>query len=266
MAMSTRPRKIAATVSSRGRGRDVRRFERTVLPAHARVEAELSFTHKGERTTPVLITDLSPLGIGVVVSKGDPAELLPPLRRRVDVTLPGGHVLEGVVADKYNLEGADAGLHRVGIELRAAGTTFEELRDRPQKLILDLREGLHEVLPCSVEASLPLLSGITHLEGAVTAVSLECAVVNFPYLHPGLFLGLEVVFQSTLPEGEMRLEAEVSDLLPARAGAGVDVLLTFDSKPTPFLSAFSQFYMRQRLVLVKRQLSAELVASGFLLR
>lgn len=262
MALNTRTRRIA-TIAPRGKGRDGRRFERTVLPPHARVLAELTFTRQGQKTVEVLITDLSPVGIGVIATSSSPYDL-PPLRRRVEVTLPEGHVLEGVVADKFGLEGAEEGIHRVGIELRAAGTTFDEVKARPQKLVLDLREALYEVLPCYVDASLPLLAGVTRLEGAVTLVSLECASVNFPYLHPGLFLGLEIDFLALLPEGEFQLQGEVSDILPSRTGAGVDVLVTFDEKPKRFLHSFAQFYLRQKLVQARKALSDELTEAGFL--
>jgi|GEM_PF-5569251 len=259
--MNTRTRRIA-TIAPRGKGRDGRRFERTVLPPHARVPAEISFSRGGDQTAKVLITDLSPVGIGVIASATH--DDLPPLRRKVEITLPEGHVLEGVVADKFGLEGDQQGLNRIGIELRAAGTTFEELASRPGKLRLDLREALYEVLPCYIDASLPLLAGVTRLEGAVTLVSVECASVHFPYLHPGLFLGLEVAFLALLPEGEFRLGAEVSDIVPSRAGSGVDVLLTFEEKPRRFLASFAQFYLRQKMVQVRKQLQAELAASGFL--
>jgi hypothetical protein len=263
MATNTRPRRVTP-LDSRPRERDVRRFERTLLPAHARVPAELSFHRNGERTVEVLITDLSPAGLGVIATSRRPEDL-PPLRRKVELTLPEGHVLEGIVVDRFGLEGQGCDIGRVGIELRAAGTTFEELKGRSSKQILDLRDGLHEVLPCFVDASLPLLSGVTRLEGALTSVSLECVSVNFPYIHPGLFLGLEVECVAILPEGEFRLVAEISDLVPARAGlAGVDVLLTFDTSPKRFLSAFAQTFVRQRMIQTKRKLQDELAQAGFL--
>lgn len=263
MATNTRPRRVSA-LDSRPRERDVRRFERTLLPAHARVPAELSFQKNGERTVNVLITDLSPAGLGVIAAS-HLAEDLPPLRRKVDLTLPEGHVLEGIVVDRFGLEGQGCDVGRVGIELRAAGTTFEELKSRSSKQVLDLRDGLHEVLPCFVDACLPLLSGVTRLEGAITTVSLECAAVNFPYVHPGLFLGLEVECVAVLPEGEFRLLAEISDIVPARAGlAGVDVMLTFDAAPKRFLSAFAHAFVRQRMIQAKRKLQDELTQAGFL--
>jgi hypothetical protein len=148
--------------------------------------------------------------------------------------------------------------------LRSSGVTFEELKARPDAALLNLRDALSEVLPCYIDASLPLLAGVTRLEGAVTMVGLDSACVNFPYLHPGLFLGLEIHFLARLPEGDHTMLAEVSDLMPAKAGQGVDVLFTFDERPQKFLHSFAHFYARQKVVQLKKQLMDDLYSAGFL--